>query len=101
MGATSPLCHHNNNQHASSYLPTPPPHLKGSNVPSSASAWQDPQGSQPRVGVPGGLRVSNGGLPASPVQLCAQRGNLKAEWRLFPLKCKTDGVLTVTFLHSQ
>ena len=68
VGATSPLCHHNNDQHASSYLPVPPPHLKGSNLPSSASAWQDPRGSWPQVGVPGGLHVSKGGF------LQAQRG---------------------------
>lgn len=63
VGAMSPRCHHNNDQHASSYLPVPLPHLKGSNVPSSASVWQDPQGSRPRVSVPGELRVSKGGFP--------------------------------------
>lgn len=75
----------------SSYLSCVPPlHLKGSNVPSSASAWQDPQGSRPWVGVPK-VMCFQGRLPASPVQLHAQRNNLKAEWRLFPLKCMRTG----------
>lgn len=57
VGAVSPLCHHNNNQHASSYPPVPPPHFKGSNVPTSAFTWQDLWGSWPWVGGLGGYVI--------------------------------------------
>lgn len=84
VGATSPLCHHNNDQHASSYLPIPPPHLKGSNVPSSVSAWRDPRGSQPQVCVPRGLRVSKGGASCKSSAASCPEGQFKGRVETVP-----------------
>ena len=83
MGATSPLCHHNNDQHAPSYLPAPPPHLKGSNVPSSASAQQDLRGSQPRPVSPGGY-VSRRGASCKPRAALCPQGHFKGRVETVP-----------------
>lgn len=78
----------------------PPPHLKGSNVPNSASAWQDPQGSHPWAVSPGGLCVSEGGFLRAQCSF-VPRGQFKGRVETVPPQMYVNWVLMVTSLHLQ
>lgn len=85
----------------SSYLScVPPPHLKGSNVPSSASAWQDPQGSHPGLVSPGRyvfLREAS----CEPRAASCSEEQFKDRVETVPPQMHENRVLMVTSLHLQ
>lgn len=97
----------------------PLPHLKGSNVPSSASVWQDPQGSRPWVS-PEGFCVFKGSFlraqcsfvprgaisrpsgDCSPSNACEQGpdGYIFAFARIPPCRCNLPLFLTEVMVPS-